>query len=86
MPFHGPVEGLTEQLGPLFDLGRKGNKIFCRDKTQLATDRLIDQYLRLQRVDLSHKGNVEEMDPHSAGPIGHLPGRPGLWVFDAPQG
>ena len=54
MPFHGSVKGTTEQLGPLLDLGGKWHKIFGCDKMQLAPDRLIDQYLRLKKVQLSH--------------------------------
>ena len=86
MPLHGSVEGMTEQMGPLLDLGGKRHEIFGGDETQLAADRLIHQYLRLEGVQLSHQGDNEEMDPHSTRSIGNLTRRTRLWVFDTPHG
>ena len=85
MPYHGPVEGATEELGPLLDVRGKRNEVFRCDKMQLSTDRLIDQYLRLERVDLSHQIDVEKVYSHSPGPIRRLSRRPGFGYSTHPK-
>ena len=83
MACHRPVEWTTEHLRPLLQVGGERHEVLGGHETQLASDRFVDEHLRLQRIELPHQAHIEEVHAHASRGIRHLARRAGLRVFDA---